>query len=55
MIIYLAGSGRKPENNDRLKKKNSDNWGVLLSYKDTRTKDNKGSSRFKKLKKDGNK
>ena len=51
MIIYFAGSGRKSEHNEKLLKQNSPNWGILLSYKDIKTKDRQGCSRFVNLKK----
>lgn len=49
MIIYFAGSGRKPEDSERICSEDNDQWGVLLSYKDQQTKDNKGSKRFQKF------
>ena len=47
MIIYLAGNGCKAEDISQLKER--EQWGVLLSYKDTKTKDKIGSKRFQRL------
>lgn len=49
MIIYFAGAGRKVEDSKRLKAEPNSQWGVLLSYKDQKTKDGKGSGRFQRL------
>jgi hypothetical protein len=49
MIFYFAGNGRKPENVERIMNHPSENWGILLSYKDVRTKDGTGSARFKRV------
>lgn len=49
MIIYFAGAGYKVENSEKIKKEDNDQWGVLLSYKDQKTKDGNGSKRFQKL------
>lgn len=50
MIFYFAGNGRKAENVKTILEHPCKNWGVLLSYKDIRTKDETGSARFKRLK-----
>lgn len=49
MVFYFAGNGLKVENDERIMKYPTKNWGVLLSYKDVQTKDEKGSKRFQKL------
>ena len=49
MIIYLAGNGRKVENSPKILEQQNDNWGVLLSYKDEKTKTKKVTSRFRNL------
>lgn len=49
MIIYFASGGRKVEEMTHVCAYKSKNWGVLLSYKDIKTKDKQGSSRFRKL------
>lgn len=51
MIIYLAGNGSEPENENKIKGLQSSNWGILISYKDVKAKHNKGSRRFKRIKK----
>ena len=49
MIIYFAGAGYKVEDSLRIQKEDNVQWGVLLSYKDQKTKDGKGSKRFQKV------
>jgi hypothetical protein len=49
MIIYFAGDGKKQENSRRMRSMDSQNWGVLLSFKSIKTKSHKGNSRFQKL------
>lgn len=49
MILYFASGGRKVEEMPHVLAYKSKNWGVLLSFKDIRTKDKQGSARFRKL------
>lgn len=49
MIFYFAGTGRKVEDVEKIVDYPSKNWGVLLSYKDIKTKKGDGSKRFKAI------
>ena len=49
MKIYRAGDGCKAETIDSLNSQTNKGWGVLLSYKSVKTKDGKGSLRFREL------
>ena len=49
MKFYFASGGRKVEEMGKITALNSLSWGILLSFKDIRTKDKRGSSRFRKL------
>ncbi len=51
MIIYLAGNGFRAENIPELLERKSNDWGVLLSYKDMQNTNNDGGTRFKRIKK----
>lgn len=49
MIIYFAGAGYKVEDSKKIVAEDNNQWGVLLSYKDQKTKDGNGSKRFQKV------
>ena len=51
MIIYFAGNGRRAEDVHELLNRNTDDWGVLLSYKYMQVKTIDGSTLFNKIKK----
>jgi hypothetical protein len=50
MILYFAGNGLKPEQNESIQSYPKRSWGILLSYKDLKMADKtKVNSRFNKL------
>jgi len=49
MIIYFAGNGVTNENSEVVINLQKDNWGILLSYKEIKTKKGDGNLRYKKL------
>jgi hypothetical protein len=49
MIIYIAGSGVKIENDPQIMAQKRDHWGILISYKELQSKKGEGNARFRRL------